>query len=86
MTHIHGSECRELLGSISNYVDGSLQEELCRELELHLAECDNCRVVVDTLKKTISLYHSSSADDEVPWDVRERLFKRLELDEFLKKS
>ena len=86
MTHIHGSECRELLGSISNYVDGSLQEELCRELEHHLAECDNCRVVVDTLKKTISLYHSSSADDEVPWDVRERLFKRLELDEFLKKS
>ncbi len=86
MTHTHGSECQELLGSISSYVDGSLQEELCRELERHMAECENCRVVVDTMKKTIFLYRSDAASSDVPPDVRERLFKRLQLDEFSRKN
>jgi hypothetical protein len=64
-------------------VDGAAQEELCRELERHLADCENCRIVVDTLKKTVYLYHAS-AEADLPVAVRERLFKRLNLDEFIK--
>lgn len=75
-------KCRELLSSLSDYLDGALKEDLCRELERHLSDCEDCRVVVDTLKKTIYLYHASSQAD-VPVEVRERLFKRLELDEFI---
>ena len=75
--------CKSLLGSLSDYVDGTAQEELCRELERHLADCDNCRIVVDTLKKTVSLYQSNT-DTDLPVAVRERLFKRLNLDEYLK--
>jgi anti-sigma factor RsiW len=75
--------CKSLLASISDYVDGIAQEELCRELERHLADCDNCRIVVDTLKKTVYLYQSNS-DTDLPVAVRERLFKRLNLDEYLK--
>jgi anti-sigma factor RsiW len=75
--------CKSLLGLLSDYVDGTAQEELCRELERHLAECDDCRIVVDTLKKTVYLYHSNK-DTNLPAAVRERLFKRLSLDEFLK--
>jgi hypothetical protein len=66
-------------------VDGTAQEELCRELERHLADCDNCRVVVDTLKKTVYLYQSNT-DVDLPVAVRERLFKRLNLDEYIKTS
>lgn len=75
--------CKSLLASLSDYVDGTAQEELCRELERHLANCDNCRIVVDTLKKTVYLYQSN-ADTNLPVTVRERLFKRLNLDEYLK--
>jgi predicted anti-sigma-YlaC factor YlaD len=75
--------CKSLLASLSDYVDGTAQEELCRELERHLANCDNCRIVVDTLKKTVTLYQSSTETD-LPFAVRERLFKRLNLDEYLK--
>ena len=46
-SHKHG-ECRELLKDLSDYVDGDLDETLCLEIEQHMAECDNCRVVVDT--------------------------------------
>jgi len=75
--------CKSLLGSLSDYVDGTAQEEFCRELERHLADCEDCRIVVDTLKKTVYLYHTN-ADTDLPVAVRERLFKRLNLDEYLK--
>ena len=55
--HKHG-ECRELLKDLSDYVDGDLDETLCLEIEHHMAECDNCRVVVDTLRRTVDLYHT----------------------------
>jgi predicted anti-sigma-YlaC factor YlaD len=80
--HRH-EECRQLLNSLSDYVDGDLQQELCDEIELHMKDCDNCRIVVDTLSKTISLYQTSSDPAIVPEEVRQRLFHRLDLDEFL---
>lgn len=75
--------CRELLGSLSDFVDGLLEEELCAEIERHMADCSDCRIVVDTLRKTISLYRTSPASEELPRDVRRRLYHRLDLDEFL---
>lgn len=77
--------CRDLLGSLSAYVDGELEAELCARLEQHLSGCENCRIVVDTLHKTVLLYQTTAAQSGVPQGVRERLFSRLNLDEFLKK-
>ena len=77
--------CKSLLSSLSDYVDGTAQEDLCRELERHLADCEDCRIVVDTLKKTVYLYHANT-DTTLPVSVRERLFKRLNLDDYFKTS
>lgn len=82
--HRH-EECRHLLGSLSDYLDGDLEQVLCDEIELHMEECENCRIVIDTLRKTIDLYQITSATPTVPEDVRKRLFHRLDLDEFLAK-
>jgi len=82
--HDH-SKCRSLLGSLSDYVDGTLSEELCEEIERHVAECQDCRVVADTLRKTIALYHESAVETgEVPGVVRERLFRTLNLDDYIR--
>ncbi|GAB4431972.1 MAG: hypothetical protein Kow002_20100 [Anaerolineales bacterium] len=75
--------CKSLLAGLSDYVDGSAQDEFCRELERHLSDCENCRVVVDTMKKTVYLYQATNEPD-MPVGVRERLFKSLNMDEFLK--
>lgn len=80
--HEHG-DCRHLLGTLSDYVDGELSVALCAELERHLAECENCRVVVDTLRRTIYLYHATSTPEPVPDEVKERLHKRLRLEDLL---
>lgn len=84
----HGHEhhdCRHYLGELSDYVDGDLSAELCRELEAHMEECENCRVVVDTLTKTVTLYHQLP-EPEMPNAVRARLFKVLKLDEVRKSA
>ena len=82
MAHEHGN-CRYLLGSLSEYVDATLEGEICAEIERHLEECENCRVVVDTLRKTVSIVHATNSDPTIPEDVRIRLFKCLDLDEYL---
>jgi anti-sigma factor RsiW len=75
--HDHSS-CRELLGQLCEYVDGELEASLCTKLEAHLAECANCRVMVDTVRKTITLYHAQ-ATSELPSAVEERLYRVLKL-------
>lgn len=84
MSDIDHSKCKALVGSLSDYVDGTLSIELCEEFDRHLAECQNCRIVVDTLHRTISLYHEVAADPAiVPGGVRERLFRVLNLEDYL---
>ncbi len=83
MDHNHVN-CETLLGSLSEYIDGELSPELCREIEKHLAGCDNCRVVLNTTRRTIDLVQSPAEAVPVPDEVRERLFKRLNLDDYLK--
>ena len=78
MEHEHGN-CQELLEHISDYVDGELEAALCAELEAHLAGCHNCRVMVDTVRKTITLYHLQ-APAELPDGVEERLYKVLKIE------
>jgi len=75
-------ECKKLIGELSNLIDGTVSPELCAELEAHLKECKNCRIVVDTTKKTIELYHRDEASVEVPEVMREKLWKRLDLRDF----
>ncbi len=82
---IDDKKCHGLLETLSDYVDGTLKDDLCRELERHLASCQNCRIVVDTLQKTIYLYHETSQSSGVPDEVRERLYHRLDLDDLLNK-
>ncbi|MBN1562773.1 MAG: zf-HC2 domain-containing protein [Anaerolineae bacterium] len=76
--HDHKSGGCYPLEYISDYVDGELADELCRELEAHMEHCENCRVVVNTMTKTIMLYHQLPAP-EMPDAVKERLYKVLNL-------
>jgi anti-sigma factor RsiW len=77
---VNSVECKHLLGQLSDYVDGELGQAMCQEIERHLAGCQDCRVVVDTLRKTVLLYQSYSSDP-IPGDVEERLFKVLDLED-----
>lgn len=79
----HGN-CSHLLGTLSEYIDGALNPELCQEIERHLAGCEDCRVVLNTTRRTIDLVHAPVEKNTLPEDVRQRLFKSLNLDDYLK--
>jgi anti-sigma factor RsiW len=80
MTEYQHPTCPELLDQLSDYIDGELDAAFCAEIESHLSECSDCRIMVDTLRKTITLYRTGS-DRDLPADVQSRLFKVLKLGE-----
>ncbi len=80
--HDH-KNCRKLLGSLSDYVDGELSKELCSVIDTHMKDCEDCRIVVDTLRKTVDIYHMTSEDENLPGDIKERLFKTLDIEAYL---
>ena len=75
--------CHHLLDDLSDYLDGDASTAICAEIERHLATCDNCRVIVDTMNKTVLLYRDLP-QPTLPDDVRTRLFQSLDLEEFIK--
>jgi len=79
--HEHNDLCAQLQAQLPDYLDGEARAEVCRAIEAHLAECEDCRIVVDTLKKTITLYRAAPRD-AVPRDVHARLVRVLNLDDF----
>lgn len=76
--------CQELLGDLSNYLDGKTSAEISAkewaEIEEHMAGCEDCRVVIETLRKTIVLYRTMPKPD-LPEGARQRLYKALDLGE-----
>lgn len=56
-------KCEELLGALNEYVDGQTHTALCRAFQSHLADCNSCRIVIDNIRQTITLYR---AEESVP--------------------
>ena len=78
-------DCDALKERLSEYIDGELDSRLCDEIETHMSACENCRVLVDTMRKTILLFRQQSPA-EIPSDVQARLYKVLDLEAFLKRN
>lgn len=70
--------CRELLAQLNDYIDGEFPADLCAELEQHLADCSDCRVVLDTLSQTVRILRQlDAAPPPLPPDLEARLLARL---------
>lgn len=78
--------CSELIRSLGDYIDGDIQPEICAMLEEHIKGCENCKIVVDTMKKTIYLYHDHAEQNSIPGEVKEKLFRKLDLQEFMNRT
>ncbi len=81
MTHDHSSSCQDILQRLSAYIDGDLDQTMCHEIEAHLASCPECKILLNTLKKTIYLCQVDGEQVILPDDVRKRLLTRLGLDD-----
>lgn len=69
-------KCEELLAMLNDYVDGGVDPGVCDQFEKHLAGCNPCQVVVDNIRKTITLYKEGRPYD-LPVGFRDRLHTTL---------
>lgn len=70
--------CRDLATQLNDYLDGELPADLCSELEGHFSDCPDCRVVLDTLGRTVQILRDLDvAPPPLPADLEARLLERL---------
>jgi anti-sigma factor RsiW len=69
-------KCEELLKQLNQYVDGTVDPAICEEFEKHMAGCNTCQVVVDNIRKTITLYKNGQ-QCELPMEFRFKLHSAL---------
>jgi predicted anti-sigma-YlaC factor YlaD len=68
--------CKGVIHEISNYLDGDLELAAKQELERHLQDCEDCRLVVDQTKLTLEIF-CDSEPVELPSEVKSRLHEAL---------
>lgn len=72
-------KCRDYISNLNDYIDGELEPELCDEIERHVGQCENCRIMVDTLTKTVKLCRDGQSEhlpDELQNKLRDKLQKQ----------
>jgi anti-sigma factor RsiW len=69
-------KCEELLAALNEYVEGTVDPAICAEFEQHMAGCSPCQVVVDNIRKTITLYKAGQPHS-LPLEFRQRLHAAL---------
>ena len=68
--------CDDVLDQLADYLDADARVEICRAIEAHLFRCKDCRLQVDSIKKTIVLYQNDHPV-EMPARVSEKLAAAL---------
>ena len=69
-------KCEELLKMLNEYVDSTVNPAICEEFEQHMAGCNPCQVVVDNIRKTITLYKNGQSY-ELPITFKTKLHATL---------
>lgn len=68
--------CDDVIHELSDFIDGEMDAASKHELESHLSECLECKLVVDQTKKTVELFCDSELV-ELPGEVRNRLHEAI---------
>jgi hypothetical protein len=64
--------CADYCDHLSDYLDGDIGAEECKSLEEHLALCQPCSLVLESLRTTLQLCGKGVSCD-IPEDVRTKL-------------
>jgi RNA polymerase sigma-70 factor (ECF subfamily) len=72
---------KQIFANLSDYLDGALDDTLCRELERHMGGCKPCEAFLASLRNTIEQTHSLPSqrpDPRAAARVRDRLSRQLQ--------
>ncbi len=69
-------KCRDIVGLLADYLDGSLDPPTARTLQAHLEGCAPCVAFVNTYKGTIKAARQLKETD-IPPELKDRLISFL---------
>lgn len=73
--------CRELFAGLSDYMDGAVDEKICREMQRHISDCKPCEAFLANLESVVK--QCSSVDVKCPPErataLRQELLQSYEL-------
>ncbi len=70
------SSCKEVFALLSQYLDRELPDDICEEIDAHIADCPPCVQFVESLRKSIELCRECAPPEEpgpLPEPARARL-------------
>jgi len=79
----NNADCKDILANLCEYIDNDLDASKCEQLEEHISNCEDCQIVVKTIRKTIKLCKEGSKDIKLPQDTYIRLMTQLGLEQEL---
>jgi anti-sigma factor RsiW len=77
--------CREFLKGFGDYLDSALPLPARAECDRHVEQCPRCRVLLETTRKTISLFRTKWVA-VIPPEVERRLITAIETQAFSRKK
>ncbi len=69
--------CKNLLNELCDFLDGELDAATVEDVKQHIGRCEDCRLLVDTTRKTIEIF-CKSEPVPLPQELRDRLHQALE--------
>lgn len=73
--HAHGDIGQQLREQLGRDIDADIIESVAQ----HMQECPDCKIYIDSVLETVNLYKVTESEQSLPQEVRERLFKTLDL-------
>lgn len=70
---------QDVYKQICDFMGEDLDAPACKEVAEHLEKCPNCKVYLDTVKKTVTICKENEKQEAMPREVKNRLFKVLKL-------
>ena len=67
-----GKRCLDYIKELNDYLDGEIDPSLCQEIEKHIGTCENCRIMVDSLKQTVNLCREGK-EEKLPVELENKL-------------
>ena len=71
-------KCRPFIERVCDALGEDLGSPLCKELQEHLAQCPDCALQLNTVRRTVEIYQTFPCK-RVPGDVQKRLRAVLRL-------
>jgi anti-sigma factor RsiW len=69
-------KCEEFRSKADAYLERELSKDESIECESHLRSCKNCRMEMESIKKSIDMMRNVFSDKKPPSEIKKRVFEK----------